>query len=403
STEKKFMSPIIISPKKSPSSLKPRTFPRVFSPRLGKQVLEERSTRLYQVENIDDSTEKYQDYEDSRPFIHDDIYTLPENLGIQEAKQTNEVAQSVRFQSTGLELPLSFGEKLVESPLPYGEKTLESDESNLTRASLISQYNETTQEQSIFETTSSYQDRDEVQYLDSYRDETQDSDESKFGKIIESDVSRLLKTSELKQSFNNFEEESKSSVPQIVPDTTTEDIIAENGNELMGVSENFGSFGLGEPPKTFNASGSQGGFGLFGDRSLASTPISTSTFGKPTSFGAATSAPIVFGAGLPVSNNASGIPPAFATPPSNVNTFSSLSAHPSQAFGQPAFGQIGFGQSSLGAPKTQAFGQPAFGQPAFGQPAFGQSGFGQARMFGTPAALSANVRPPSGSGFARFA
>ncbi|CAG8550110.1 15700_t:CDS:10, partial [Dentiscutata erythropus] len=395
-TEKKFMTPIIISPKKSPSSLKPRTFPRAFSPRLGKQVLEERSTRLYQVENIDYGTEKYQDYEDSRPFIHDDIYTLPENLGIQETMQATEVAQSVRFQSTGLELPLSFGEKLVESPLPYA---LESDESNLTRASLISQYNETTQEQSIFEATSSYQDRDEeAQYLDSYRDETQDSDESKFGKIIESDVSRLLKTSELKQSFNNFEEESKSSVPQTVPNTTTEDIIAENGNELMGVSENFGSFGLGEPAKTFNASGSQSGFGLFGDRSLADTPVSTAGFGKPTSFGAATSAPIVFGAGLPVSNNASGIPPAFATPPSNVNTFSSLAAHPSQAFGQPAFGQIGFGQSSLGASNTQAFGQPAFGQPAFGQ-----SGFGQARMFGTPAALSANVRPPSGSGFARFA
>ncbi|CAG8857647.1 2639_t:CDS:2, partial [Gigaspora margarita] len=69
--EKKFISPIIISPEKSQSSFKPRTFP-----------------------SIDDS------YEESRPFIHDDIYTLPESLGIQETNQTTEVAQSIRFQPT---------------------------------------------------------------------------------------------------------------------------------------------------------------------------------------------------------------------------------------------------------------------------------------------------------------
>ncbi|CAG8521754.1 22141_t:CDS:2, partial [Gigaspora rosea] len=222
-----------------------------------------------------------------------------------------------------------------------------------------------------------------------------------------SDVSRLPKTSELKQSYNNFGEESKSSVPQMAPDTTTEEIVAENGNALIEVSETFGSFALGEPTKAFNA-GSQGGFGLFGERSSVSVSTSAPAFGKPTPFGTATSAPIVFGAGLSASDNASGIPPAFATPPRNVNALSSLPAPPSQAFGQSAFGQSSFGaakpqafgQPAFGQP---AFGQPAFGQPAFGQPAFGQHGFGQARPFGTPAVLSTALKPQSGSGFARFA
>ncbi|CAG8846387.1 14430_t:CDS:2, partial [Gigaspora margarita] len=88
----------------------------------------------------------------------------------------------------------------------------------------------------------------------------------------------------------------------------------------------------------------------------------------PTSFAAATSAPIAFGAGLSASDNASA-----------------------------------FGQSSFVAANLQTFGQPAFGQPAFGQPAFGQHGFRQARPFGTLAVLSTALKPQSGSGFARFA
>ncbi|CAG8846482.1 45019_t:CDS:2, partial [Gigaspora margarita] len=109
-----------------------------------------------------------------------------------------------------------------------------------------------------------------------------------------------------------------------------------------------------------------------------------------------TSAPIAFGAGLSASDNASGIPPTFATPPNNVT------------FGQSAFGQSSFGAANLQAFGQPAFGQPAFGQPAFGQPAFGQVAFGQhgfrqARPFGIPAVLSTALKPQSGSGFARFA
>ncbi|CAG8826996.1 20256_t:CDS:2, partial [Gigaspora margarita] len=230
----------------------------------------------------------------------------------------------------------------------------------------------------VFEVTSSYQERDDE---------------------VQSDVSRLSKTSELKQSYNNFWEESKSSASQMASDTTTEEIVAENDNALIEVAENFDSFALGEPTKVFNASGSQGGFSLFRERSSVNVSTSAPAFGKPTSFGAATSAPIAFGAGLSASDNASGIPPAFVTPPNNVSALSSLPAplrkhlgnQPNlQAFGQPTFGQ-------------PAFGQPAFGQPAFGQPAFGQHGFGQARPFGTPAVLSTALKPQSGSGFTRFA
>ncbi|CAG8804609.1 3127_t:CDS:2, partial [Gigaspora margarita] len=47
-------------------------------------------------------------YEEIQSFIHDDIYTLPESLGIQETKQTTEVAQSIRFQPTEIESLLSF-------------------------------------------------------------------------------------------------------------------------------------------------------------------------------------------------------------------------------------------------------------------------------------------------------
>ncbi|CAG8835729.1 42335_t:CDS:2, partial [Gigaspora margarita] len=280
--EKKFISPIIISPKNSQSSFKPRTFPSI-----------------------------------------DDI------------------------SHTEIESILSFGERLTGSPLSFGENFLESDESNLTRASFISQDNETTQEPPVFEVTSSYQERDDE---------------------VQSDVSRLSKTSELKQSYNNFWEESKPSVPQMAPDTTTEEIVAENGNALIEVSENFSSFALGEPTKAFNASGSQGDFGLFRERSSVNVSTSAPAFGKLTLFAAATSAPIAFGAGLSASDNASDIPPTFATPPNNV---------------------------------SQSFGQPAFGQPAFGQPAFGQHGFRQARPFGTPAVLSTALKPQSGSGFAR--
>ncbi|CAG8589880.1 544_t:CDS:10 [Racocetra fulgida] len=422
--ERKSMSPIIISPKKSPSALKPRAFSptqihptheskpyrsrtTITSP-LRKSVYPSepssdyqfqpkamydtpiRSNISYQTENVEDSTEKYQDYEDRRPFLHDDIYSLPENLGIQETDHAAEVSSSIKFQE-----PIEIE---AESSLSYGDKTVESDELNLYRVSpkfiptFISKDSETTQESSTLETTPSYQGKEEVQYSDSYRDETQDSVESK---IVAPDVSGLSKASELKQAYDHFEEDSKSGALQLVPDTIEED---KNSNELMGVSENFGSFGLGEPSGTNNASGSQGSFGLFGDRSLISTSTSIPpAFGKQT-FGTATSAPIVFGAGLQLGGNATGIPPAFATQPSNVNTFSSLSANSPQAFGQPSFGQTGFGQSSLGAPKAQAFGQPAFGQPAFGQ-----HGFGQTRTFGTPSALSANLKPPSGGGFARFA
>ncbi|CAG8856119.1 8085_t:CDS:2, partial [Gigaspora margarita] len=103
------------------------------------------------------------------------------------------------------------------SPLSFGEKFLESDESNLTQASFISQNNETTQEPPVFEVTS-YQERDDE---------------------VQSDASRLSKTSELQQSYNNFWKESKSCVPQMAPDATTEEIVAENGNALIEVSENF--------------------------------------------------------------------------------------------------------------------------------------------------------------------
>ncbi|CAG8534711.1 24827_t:CDS:10 [Cetraspora pellucida] len=414
--ERKSMSPIIISPKKSPSALKPRAFSptqihegkpyrsrtTITSP-LRKSVYPSESSSDYQfqpkakydtpirgntyTDNIlPEASGTYQDYEDSRPFIHDDIYTLPGNLGIQEINHATEVTSSIKFQE-----PIEFES---ESSLSFGDKTVESDELNLDRVSpkltptFISKDNEITQESSTLETTSSYQDK-EVQYSDSYRDETQDSVESK---IVAPDVSGLSKASEFKQSYNNFVEDPKSGVLQLVSDTIED----KNSNELMGVSENFGSFGLGEPSETHNASGSQGSFGLFGDRSLTNTATSIPAFGKQT-FGTATSAPIVFGAGLSHGGNATGIPPAFATQPSNVNAFNSLPANP-QAFGQPSFGQTGFGQSSLGVPKAQAFGQPAFGQPAFGQ-----HGFGQARTFGAPSALSANLKPPSGSGFARFA
>ncbi|CAG8685030.1 20228_t:CDS:2, partial [Racocetra persica] len=399
--ERKSMSPIIISPKKSPSALKPRAFsPTQIHPTHESKPYRSRTTITsplrksvyplsYQAENVEDSTEIYQDYEDRRPFLHDDIYSLPENLGIQETDHAAEVSSSVKFQE-----PIEIES---ESSLSYGDKTVESDELNLYRVSpkfiptFISKDSETTQESSTLETTPSYQGK-EVQYSDSYRDETQDSVESK---IVAPDVSGLSKASELKQAYDHFEEDSKSGALQLVPDTIEED---KNSNELMGVSENFGSFGLGEPSGTNNASGSQGSFGLFGDRSLISTSTSIPpAFGKQT-FGTATSAPIVFGAGLQPGGNATGIPPAFATQPSNANAFSSLSANPPQAFGQPSFGQTGFGQSSLGAPNAQAFGQPAFGQPAFGQ-----HGFGQTRTFGTPSALSANLKPPSGGGFARFA
>ncbi|CAG8848198.1 26398_t:CDS:2, partial [Gigaspora margarita] len=263
-------------------------------------------------------------------LFYDDIYTLPESLGIQETKQTSEVAQSIRFQPTEIESLLSFDERLTGSPLSFGEKFLESDESNLTRVSLISQDNETTQETPVFEVTSSYQGRDD--------------------------------------------EESKSSVPQMAPDTTTEEIIAENGNALIEVSENFDSFALGEPTKAFNASGSRRSVDnmdfdiikcktkqlhlVYRERSSVNVSTSALAFGKPKPFGAATSVPIFITCTQP-------------------------------AFGQPAFGQPAFGQPAFGQP---AFGQPAFGQPAFGQPAFGQHGFGQARPFGTPAVLSTALK-----------
>ncbi|CAG8842227.1 42063_t:CDS:2, partial [Gigaspora margarita] len=187
----------------------------------------------------------------------------------------------------------------------------------------------TTQEPPVFEVTSSYQERDD-----------------------ESDVSRLSKTSEFKQSSS------------------------------CEVSENFAP---GEPTKVFNASGSQGGFGSFRERSSVNVTTSAPAF--------ATSAPIAFGAVLSASDNVSGIPPAFATPPNNVSALGSLPAPPSQTFGQSAFGQSSFGAANLQAFGQPAFGQPAFGQPVFGQPAFGQHGFGQARPIGTPAVLFTAMKP----------
>ncbi|CAG8843080.1 35716_t:CDS:2, partial [Gigaspora margarita] len=234
--------------------------------------IEQLSVQLDQLTLQISSEDHDSNHETSQKAAYLNKERICEKPGIQETNQTTEVAHT-EIES------LSFGERLTGSPLSFGEKFLESDKSNLTRASFISQDNETTQEPLTF--------------------------------------LKLSKTSELKQSYNNFWEESKPSVPQMAPDTTTEEIVAENGNALIEVSENFSSFALGEPTKEFNAFGLQGDFGLFGERSSVNVSTSAPAFGKPTPFAAATSAPIAFGAGLSASDNASGIPLAFATPPNN--------------------------------------------------------------------------------------
>ncbi|CAG8450442.1 120_t:CDS:10 [Scutellospora calospora] len=435
--ERKSMPSSIISPKKSPNTFKNRVFPQT-------QIREGKSYRSRTT--ITSLSEPSSDYQPKVMYdtpIRENTYTnksLPEASGI--------------LSPIELESPLAYKDQSEDFIQHKFEKIVESDDSSLAWMSpsfkhrptptFLSQSNDTVQEPSVFEMPSSYQKDEDAQYLDSYNEDSQDSIELNFGKFISSDVSRSSKVPELGQSYNHFGEDSKSETIQTIPSgeyaiteinegketsdaeqnnasnvtnvvSKTEaeeiehksqeisdqvevvenptDVIAETGNELMGVSENFGSFGLGEQSETYNESNSQGGFGLFGDKSLTSAPTSTPAFGKQTQFGMATSNNIVFGTGLSLGGNASGIPPAFATQPSNVNAFNPLPAHPSPAFGQPAFGQTAFGQSSLGMPKAQAFGQPAFGQHGFGQP----------RTFGTPSALTANVKPPSGSGFARFA
>ncbi|CAG8814266.1 39619_t:CDS:2, partial [Gigaspora margarita] len=127
-------------------------------------------------------------------------------------------------------------------------------------ASFIFQDNKTTQELSVFKVISSYQERDnKVQYT--------------------------------------------SSILQIVPDMTIEEIVAENSNALpvIEVSENFSLFVLREPTKVFNIFGSQANL------------------------------QIAFEAGLLASNNALGILSAFAMPFNNVSVLSLLPAPPSSA------------------------------------------------------------------------
>ncbi|CAG8832867.1 16865_t:CDS:2, partial [Gigaspora margarita] len=95
--------------------------------------------------------------------------------------------------------------------------------------------------------------------------------------------------------------------------------------------------------------------------------------------------------GLSASDNASGIPPAFVTPPNNVSALT--------------FGQSAFGQSSFGAANLQAF--ALVNQHLVNRHLVNRHldniCFGQARPFGTPAVLSTVLKPQSGSGFARFA
>ncbi|CAG8537457.1 18407_t:CDS:10 [Acaulospora morrowiae] len=285
-----------------------------------------------------------------------------------------------------------------------------------------------------------------VQDDSSTQDISQDSVDLKFNKIVATDTSRLSRISELDQHYDRVEEESNTSVVQSekelysAPDISEESATIEQGTnsndenvetvseikdeietssqieidksasdegvmnlnteatELNEITENF-SLGLGQSSSPVNLPNQTGGFGTFGDYS--SLP------NKPSfAFGTPSPSPSPFGAGstFDINNNTS-IPPAFATPPTNVNAFGSLPSddlQPSSAFAQPSFGQ----------PATpNAFGQPTFGQtgfgqaqaPSFGQPAFGQTGFGQRPVFGAASALGSTTLKPSGGGFARFA